>query len=523
MLKEVKLEQAIRYSDGDEVESWLNRLLMLDSTESEPIYEGYPHPSELELYYINRDTLFSFHKTSEGFLKKLMSLFVSSHYKNSPNDLQLLSDAPAHGIFALCKSLDKAKGKSIPDIYAAIQICEEGGIDKNVILNNNKRGFKPAGDLIPWTLSDYFQDNEFPLMSGIRVVRIATHPDCQRMGYGTRALELLCEYYEGKMVNLDMEEDEPEEPKETSDEIKPKKKLKPLLAKLTDVKPPKINYIGTSFGLTSELFNFWKKNDFYPLYLKLTENDITGEHSCIMLRAIKDDEIKTIEGGETNWIIPYANDFKKRMTTLLGSNELKNLNVKLALSLLDPQLTTTTNMDKDDDKEYEESKSTLQKIQLDVFITNQDFKRMQSYTNNINTFTNIMDLLDYLAKFFFLNKFKEIRLSYTQAAILLGYGIQKKSLDIIRDELELKNKKLTTDEMLALFFKIVKKFTTAIRKIYEKEVEDKPVSGVSLPTSNIAIDLHEDLEEESKKIKKKDKEAKHNYNNMLKKKRNHDS
>jgi N-acetyltransferase 10 len=28
-------------------------------------------------------------------------------------------------------------------------------------------------------------------LSGARVVRIATHPDYQRMGYGSRALELL--------------------------------------------------------------------------------------------------------------------------------------------------------------------------------------------------------------------------------------------------------------------------------------------------------------------------------------------
>jgi N-acetyltransferase 10 len=30
-----------------------------------------------------------------------MSLFISSHYKNSPNDLQLLSDAPAHAVFVV--------------------------------------------------------------------------------------------------------------------------------------------------------------------------------------------------------------------------------------------------------------------------------------------------------------------------------------------------------------------------------------------------------------------------------------
>lgn len=30
-----------------------------------------------------------------------MALYVSSHYKNSPNDLQLMADAPAHHLFVL--------------------------------------------------------------------------------------------------------------------------------------------------------------------------------------------------------------------------------------------------------------------------------------------------------------------------------------------------------------------------------------------------------------------------------------
>ena len=34
-------------------------------------------------YYINRDTLFSYHKASELFLQRIMSLYVSSHYKVS--------------------------------------------------------------------------------------------------------------------------------------------------------------------------------------------------------------------------------------------------------------------------------------------------------------------------------------------------------------------------------------------------------------------------------------------------------
>ncbi len=55
----------------------------------------------LSRYYVNRDTLFSFHRASEQFLSNLMSIYVSAHYKNTPNDLQMLSDAPVHSLFVL--------------------------------------------------------------------------------------------------------------------------------------------------------------------------------------------------------------------------------------------------------------------------------------------------------------------------------------------------------------------------------------------------------------------------------------
>ena len=55
----------------------------------------------------------------------MMSLYVSSHYKNSPNDLQLLSDAPAHQLFVLLGPVDEAS-TSTPDILCVLQVCLEG-------------------------------------------------------------------------------------------------------------------------------------------------------------------------------------------------------------------------------------------------------------------------------------------------------------------------------------------------------------------------------------------------------------
>jgi N-acetyltransferase 10 len=43
-------------------------------------------------------------------------------------------------------------------------------------------------------MAQQYQDENFPGLSGARIVRIATHPGYQRMGYGKRAMELLQRY-----------------------------------------------------------------------------------------------------------------------------------------------------------------------------------------------------------------------------------------------------------------------------------------------------------------------------------------
>ena len=52
-----------RYAAGDAVEAWLNGLLCLDAAEHVPRPPvRLPHPGECELYHVERDTLFSYHK-----------------------------------------------------------------------------------------------------------------------------------------------------------------------------------------------------------------------------------------------------------------------------------------------------------------------------------------------------------------------------------------------------------------------------------------------------------------------------
>jgi N-acetyltransferase 10 len=47
--------------------------------------------------------------------------------------------------------------------------------------------------------------------------------------------------------------------------IKPRKKLPPLLAQLSERPPEKLHYMGVSYGVTLQLYRFWSKLAFLPL------------------------------------------------------------------------------------------------------------------------------------------------------------------------------------------------------------------------------------------------------------------
>jgi N-acetyltransferase 10 len=182
-LREIKLETPIRYSAGDRIEKWLNGLLCLDATiVPKAAQQGCPHPSSCELYYVSRDTLFSYHPASEVFLQRMMALYVASHYKNQPNDLQLMSDAPAHHLFVLLPPLADDESH-LPEPLVVLQVALEGNISKAAIMDGLSRGLRAGGDMIPWLVSQQFQESKFALLSGARIVRIATHPDYANVSY----------------------------------------------------------------------------------------------------------------------------------------------------------------------------------------------------------------------------------------------------------------------------------------------------------------------------------------------------
>ena len=502
LLREVSLAEPVRYSFGDRVEGWLNGLLCLDAADATPPLTGaLPPPSACDLFEVNRDTLFSAHKASELFLKRMMSLYIASHYKNTPNDLQLMADAPAHRLFVLLAPVDDTMN-ALPEILCVLQVALEGAISKGSASAALSKGDSPQGDLVPWTVATQFQDPDFPMLSGVRVVRIAAHPDLPRQGYGTRALQQLHAYYEGRLTDLSETDLVPSDEAAATCEvtkpdggllgetIKPRAALPPLLSPLGEKRPEKCHWIASAFGLTQQLHKFWTRLGYHSVYLRQTKSDVTGEHSAVLIRMLKD---SSEEGEEMNhdgnnpnttpnWLQLFNEDFKQRFTGLLGG-PFRDMSPGLALAVLAPKV------DFDDDQRANGCEMKSVSRANGDSITAFDLRRLEKYSQSLVDHHLVADLIPPLARAYFGGKIPA-PMSYAQTAIVLTIGLQHKEMDDAAHELG-----LPTPQVMALFNKAVRKMHAALRAGKTREVE----AGMSVkhaPQLNPhAVGLDEDLED----------------------------
>ncbi|XP_027365798.1 RNA cytidine acetyltransferase 1 isoform X1 [Abrus precatorius] len=498
LFKKIELSESIRYASGDPIENWLNTLLCLDVSNAIPNLSRLPPPSECDLYYVNRDTLFSYHRDSEVFLQRMMALYVASHYKNSPNDLQLMADAPAHHLFVLLGPVDESKNQ-LPDILCVIQVCLEGQISRKSAIQSLSDGHQPFGDQIPWKFCEQFRDTVFPSLSGARIVRIATHPSAMRLGYGSQAVELLIRYYEGQLTpisEIDVE-DEVQAPQVRVTEaaekvslleenIKPRTDLPHLLVHLRERRPEKLHYIGVSFGLTLDLFRFWRKHKFAPFYIGQIPNSVTGEHTCMILKPLNNDEIEADGSNQLGFFGPFYQDFRQRFTRLLAST-FRSVEYKLALSIIDPKIIFT---------EQEPTRTTSDKYLRSVgeYLSPHDMKRLEAYVDNLADFHLILDLVPTLSHLYFQEKLP-VTLSYAQASVLLCIGLQNQNISYIEGQT-----KLERQQILSLFIKVMKKFYKYLYGLASKEIESTLPRLKEIVMEPHSVSVDEDLDNAAKQV-----------------------
>ncbi|RJS92975.1 tRNA(Met) cytidine acetyltransferase [Candidatus Bathyarchaeota archaeon] len=233
-LHRIEMDEPIRYANGDPVEDWLYKTLLLDA---EPAEIGGEKVNLENCIYGKADLDLWFEK-AEKELREFIGIYVLAHYRNRPDDLLILGDAPHHS----ARFVKTNSGR----IVAALHLAEEGEMPEEVI-NLVLDGSPPSGNLIPSCVVKYYPPyRDFAKFRGLRIVRIAVHPDLIGRGLGSFALKNLCDEAE----------------KEGFD------------------------WVGAGFGADRQLLNFWLKNGFIPVHISPMRNIVSGEFSVVVVKPL---------------------------------------------------------------------------------------------------------------------------------------------------------------------------------------------------------------------------------------------
>jgi len=125
--------------------------------------------------------------------------------------------------------------------------------------------------------------------------------------------------------------------------------------------------------------------------LSVPQNDLTGEHTCIML--------KPLDGARASpeWCTVYWKDFQRRFLSLLGYN-FRNFSPSLALGLLERSSSAPVTPAPAESAEPAiaaggSEGGALTAAQMYQVLTPYDLKRLHSYAANMVDFHVITDLL----------------------------------------------------------------------------------------------------------------------------------
>ena len=238
-LKTYQMTEPIRYSPTDPIEKWLYDVLLLDAepvelTELEKADENIAEKTQ----YYTPDLDYWFGGEGEEELRDFIGIYVLAHYRNRPDDLAILADAPHH----TARALKLPNGK----VVAALQLSVEGGLARKLIDASIYEGCRIHGHLIPNVLLRHYYLKRIGRLRGFRIVRIAVHPELMDRGLGSKALKHVCE--EAEALKLD--------------------------------------WVGSSFGASEQLLHFWIKNGFTPVHISPERNPVSGEYSVIVVKPL---------------------------------------------------------------------------------------------------------------------------------------------------------------------------------------------------------------------------------------------
>ena len=235
-VRDVRLDEPIRYARNDPVEAWASRALLLDARPAVDEAVAGAAVGDATYRALDPDDLLG----DETLLGEAFGLLVAAHYRTEPNDLARLLDAPNLSARALVAERR---------VVAVALLAREGGLDAET-RRAMYEGERVRGNMVPDVLTSQLRDEAAAEPRGVRTVRIATHHAVRNGGLGSRLLdEVHAEFGGGESGSADG-----------------------------------VDYFSVGYGATPRLLRFWRRAGYRTVHLSTSRNDASGEHSAIMLR-----------------------------------------------------------------------------------------------------------------------------------------------------------------------------------------------------------------------------------------------
>ena len=252
-----RLEIPIRYSVNDSVEKLLNQVFLLD-TECPKIISEISELNKQNIdFTVYRNSGDFFNEINLQKLRDVMGILMYAHYRNQPNDLLLIADSNRHFL----ATLEYTPKNTKKQVLLALQLAKEGNIAREGI-NKVLEGEYIQGELIPSLAIRQFS-LDFASQQGIRIVRIASHPDYIDRGLGRIAITRLLEEFK----NYD--------------------------------------WIGVSFGASLRLIKFWRKFGFSIIQIRPNRSKETGEWNVVFIKPLSESASKIIDQVSQEFIFQF--------------------------------------------------------------------------------------------------------------------------------------------------------------------------------------------------------------------------
>lgn len=231
--RSVVLTEPIRYAADDPLEAWVFRALCLDTTAETWTDPPADLPATSRLCVLDRDAL----ARDEPLLRALFGLLLHAHYRTNPGDLFRLLDAPNLRVLAAFEETRLA---------GAALVAVEGGLDASLSAAIFEGRRRPQGHMLPEVLSAHMGLEAAPTLRGLRIIRIAVHPDRRGRGVG-RAL---------------------------------------VAQARVQAQADAAHWIGSSFGLAEGLPAFWAACGLGPVRVGLLAGRSSGHPSAVVLQGL---------------------------------------------------------------------------------------------------------------------------------------------------------------------------------------------------------------------------------------------